>query len=374
MLDFLYRLFPPPKYLDFPVIGLDVSDLSVKYTELETTTEGIRLKRAGRRELPSGIVVSGEIKKPDELSAVLSSFLKPLDVRFAVASLPEERAYISVMTLPDTEKEEIKEAVELELPEKIPLPAGEVIFDFEFLQTPAISDRGTKIKEDRVPHKDALVYAFPKKMAQTYLDTFLKAGIRPVSFVIETAALNRALMPENKKVPPAMLVDFGKTRTTFVIVAGGLVRFSSTVSVAGESLDKAISKALNISQKEAEAVKKERGMLRSEENRAVFEALLPVVSAVADEIERHTLFWNTHAEHVHGESPQISSIILSGGDANLIGLKEYLSLKLRLEVRHANPWQNIAPFEKYIPEITFNESLSYSSALGLGLMALNKEL
>lgn len=374
MLDFLYRLFPPPKYLDFPVIGLDVSDLSVKYAELETTTEGIRLKRAGERELPSGVIVSGEIKKPDELSAILASFLKPLGVRYAVASLPEERSYISIMTLPDTEKEEIKEAVELELPEKIPLPVGEVIFDFEFLQTPAISDGETKIKEDRAPHKDALVYAFPKKMAQTYLDTFLKAGIRPVSFVVETTALSRALMPENKDVPPAMLMDFGKTRTTFVIVAGGLVRFSSTVSVAGESLDKAISKALNISQKEAEIIKKERGMSRSEENKAVFEALLPMVSAVADEIERHTLFWNTHAEHVHGESPQISSIILSGGDANLIGLKEYLSLKLGMEVKHANPWQNIASFEKYIPEITFNESLSYSSALGLGLIALNKEL
>lgn len=369
-MSFLYRLLPPPSYLDFKAIGLDVSDRSIKYAEFTETKEGIRLKKIGKKNLDAGIVVAGEIKKPDELSAALSSIFKPLSASYVIAALPEERAYISVMSLPEAEKRQIKEAVEIDLPEKIPLPAGEAVFDFEFMPRAPILESGSKIIEDQIPHQDAIVYAFPKSIVRDYLNAYLSAGIKPVAFIMETTALCRALIPESEKNHPLMIVDFGKTRTTFVIVSGGLVRFSSTVNVAGESLDGAIAKSSGVSLKEAENIKKEKGMIKTAENGGVYGAVLPVVAAVADEIERHVLFWNTHAEHVHQSSPEISKIILSGGDSNLLGFREYLGFKLGLPVEYGNAWVNVAPFEEYVPEIKFNESLEYSAAIGLGLTAL----
>lgn len=371
MLDFIYRLFPPPKFLDFQAIGLDISDRSIKYAEFQETKNGIRLKRWGSKELAQGTIEAGEIKKPEELSANLSAIFKPLAARHVVAALPEERAYISVMSLPQAEKGEIREAVELGLPEQIPLPAGDAAFDFEFMPRSARPMEDGKIDEDQ-SHNDAVVYAFPKTLARSYLDVLLNSGLRPVSFIMETAALGRALIPEKKENKPIMIVDFGKTRTTFVIVANGLVRFSSTVSVAGESLDKAIAKALGVSVKEGEKIKKEAGMLKTEKNETVYSAILPVVAAVADEIERHIIFWNTHAEHVHQSDPKISKVVITGGDSNLIGFKTYLGLRLGISIETGNPWTNVAPFEKYIPEIPLNESLGYSTAIGLGLTALNK--
>ena len=373
MSGFLYRFFPPPKYLDFPVVGLDVSDRSIKYVELKETRDGLRLKRYGEKNLPAGTIVAGEIKKPDTLSANLAALLKPLGLHHLAAALPEERNYISVMPLPEAEKEQIREAVELGLPEKIPLPAGEAIFDFELLRPTAEIVMEAKISEAKPKHQDAIVYAFPRAAVQSYLGVYLNAGLAPVSFALETAALSRALISDFQKHLPMILVDFGRTRTTFVIVAGGLVRFSSTVNVAGESLDQALAKALQSSLVEAEKIKKENGLLHSPDNRRVYEALMPVVSAVADEIERHILFWNTHAEHVHGQPPQIDQVILSGGDSSLIGFREYLELKLGLKVELGNPWINIAPFEKYIPELTFNESIAFSVAIGLSLMALKED-
>ncbi|MEK7567226.1 MAG: pilus assembly protein PilM [Patescibacteria group bacterium] len=371
-MSFFYRLLPPPSYLDFTAIGLDISDRSIKYAELAETKKGIRLKRFGSKSLDAGIIVSGEIKKPDALSAILASIFKPLKAGYVVSALPEERGYISVMALPQAEKEQIREAVELSLPEKIPLPAGEAIFDFEFMPQAAVFVGGAKIKEDQIPHQDAVVYAFPKAVVQGYLEMYLAAGLRPISFVMETEALSRALISKDDKNAPIMIVDFGRTRTTFVIIAGGLVRFSSTVNVAGEFLNQAIAKSLKISIRDAESVKKEKGMLNSPENSGVYDATLPVVAAVADEIERHIIFWNTHAEHIHGLSPEISKIIISGGDSNLAGFKEYLGFKIGLPVEYGNAWTNVAPFEEYVPEIKFNESLSYSTAIGLGLIALEE--
>jgi len=370
-MSLLYRLLPPPSYLDITAVGLDISDRSIKYAELAETGKGIRLKRFGSKTLNAGVIESGEIKKPEELSAILYSIFKPLKVGYVVSALPEERGYISVMPLPQAEKDQIREAVELSLPEKIPLPAGEAVFDFEFMPQTAVSVGGAKISEDQIPHQDAVVYAFPKTVVQGYLNMFFAAKLRPVSFVMETEALGRALIARGEN-SPIMIVDFGKTRTTFVIIAGGLVRFSSTVSVAGAFLDQVIAKALNISVKEAETVKKEKGMQNTPENSKVYSAVLPVASAVADEIERHILFWNTHAEHVHGLSPEISKIILSGGDSNLFGFKEYLGFKIGLPAEYGNTWTNVAPLEEYVPEIKFNESLSYSTAVGLSLIALEK--
>ena len=371
-MSFFYRLFPPPRYIDFPIVGVDISDRSIKFIEFKNTRKGFRLKRFGKKKLDPGLIVSGQIKKQDELATFLASFFKPLGIRNIVAALPEERAFVSAIQLPKIESQNIREAIELVLAEYIPLPAGEAVFDFEMLPATGIRSRQSVITEQNPDHVDVVVYAFPKVLVESYVGAYTDAGLVPIVFTMETQSLNRALIPAGG-TDPVMIVDFGKMRTSFVIVSGEVVRFSSTVNIAGESLDQAIVKALKVTPKEAERIKKEKGMIKTKENEAVFNAILPIVSAVANEIERHRLFWNTHAEHVHKSSPEISGVILSGGDANLIGFKEYLSQQLKLPVTHGNPWVNVASFEDYIPEITSNESLQFSTAIGLGLRALEGE-
>ena len=168
-----------------------------------------------------------------------------------------------------------------------------------------------------------------------------------------------------------MVVDFGRTRTSFAIVSQGIIRFTSTVSLAGADLDKALVQTFKIELFAAERMKKERGLVRTKENQEVFNALLPVVSAIRDEISRHLLFWQGHAVHAHSSKPEVAKLYLCGGESNLIGLGEYLAYDLKLPVVLANPWVNIASFEDYVPEITYNESLSYATALGLALRSVN---
>ena len=208
-----------------------------------------------------------------------------------------------------------------------------------------------------------------RPIAESYAAALEGAGLLPLALEMETHALTRALLPQGGADAPVMLVDFGKTRVTFVIAVGNLVRFASTASVAGESLERALAKTLGISIAQAEGVKKEKGLIRNRENEAVFNALLPVVSAVTDEIERHILFWNTHAEHVHQSPPSISKIILCGGDSNLVGFREYVAQKIRIPVERGNIWTNVASFDEYIPEISRPESLGFGAAVGLALRA-----
>jgi len=132
-------------------------------------------------------------------------------------------------------------------------------------------------------------------------------------------------------------------------------------------LTKMIQKNFNITFEEAEKMKKEFGLERNSENREIFSVLLNSVSVLRDEVNKHFLYWHTHKDEDGRDRPAIKKVILCGGDSNLIGLSEYLSVSLKNKVDMADVWTNIVVDEKEIPEITFNRSLTYAAALGLAL-------
>ena len=55
-------LFPTPKFLTIPSIGLDISDESIRFMELIHGNKFIKLGRYGERKIPLGVIESGKIK------------------------------------------------------------------------------------------------------------------------------------------------------------------------------------------------------------------------------------------------------------------------------------------------------------------------
>lgn len=351
----LSRFFPVPKYIEPPILGLDISDRSLKYAELVLKDNHLELEKFGSRVIPEGLIKSGEIVDKNALIEYLKSNLEEFEGREIALSLPEEKVFVGLVTLPPMPEANIREALEVQLEEHIPLSAADAVFDFELVPAMDVKD-----------HLDVILVALPKKLVEDYRDVVRAVRLRPYVFEMETEALVRSILPKDED-ETVMIMDFGRTRTSFAIVSGGMIRFTSTVSVAGESLDASLAKVFSIDLFSAERLKKERGFVRTKENQEVFNALLPVISAIKGEVFRHMTYWQNHAEHVHYSKAEISKLYLCGGESNLTGLSEYLSYDLKLPVQTANPWVNITSFEKYIPAITANESLSYATALGLAL-------
>lgn len=355
----LYNLFPPPEYLAMPSIGLDISDRSVKYLSFSNRGGRIRLDRFGKKDIPEGIIDGGIIKKRDEFVSFLAALRREVGIKSVAVSLPEEKAFLHVAQLPAVDPARVRETIEMQLEELVPLPPSETAFDFEIL--PSGEDKD---------HLDVLVAAYSKIIINEYNSALQDAGIMPLVFEIEAQSLARAAVPRDE-LDTIMIIDFGKTRTSFLIVSGGYLRFTSTVAVGGGSLDQAIGKNLNVNIYEAEKIKKERAFVTTIGGDPVAAAILPIVAAIKDEADRSINFWEGHAGHVHvGGGMRIKKILLCGGDANLIGLKEYLSSNLKIKTEFANVWTNVASFEEYVPEIKFNTSLSYATVVGLGLRAL----
>src|SRR3989344_2574713 len=349
----LNRFFPAPKVLISPSFGLDISDESLKFVELISQKNGIRMGRYGEQKIPAGIIESGKIKDPKRLEQVLLSLRKEQGIRFVRVSLPEEQVYLFRLRLDKAGLENIRESIELSLEEHIPIAAKEAIFDYELIEE---DEKSLKLQ----------VASIPTNIIENYLSVFRNSKISVQSFELEAQAISRAVI---KKDDPGtyMIVDFGQTRTGIFIVSRGVVMFTSTLEVGGIMLTNMIKKNFNVSFEEAEKMKKEFGLQRNTENREMFSVLLNVASILRDEIVKHFLYWHTHPDEEGKDHPKIGKIILCGGDANLIGLVEYFSISIKSKVETANVWINIGDRAKYIPEITFNRSLTFAAALGLAL-------
>ncbi len=346
---------PVPNFLRLPIYAFELSDKSYKYLRLKETRGGIVLDDFGEGEIAAGVIEHGEIKKKDILTALLKELFSKKNMRFAAISLPEEKGFLENIQLTGIAENEMRQTLELQLEEHVPLPPSEVIFDYT-------------VARNEKNHSDVVLNAFPRSLVGDYLEVFSSAGALPTFMESELTAAVRSIVPLDF-ASPAMIIDWGKTRTSFFIVENRVLRFASTIPIGGEALDQAIAKNLNVSIEEAQKLKAEKGFLQDQDSLEVFQAIVPVVTAIREEAEKYINFWQTHSENK--EAPK--KLFLSGGDANLLGLPQYLEQELGLPVVMANPWANVKFPKHYLPGLELKDAVRFSISIGLALAAMDKE-
>ena len=350
----------PPKYILMPAVGIDMSDRSIKYAELLPRKHGTRLGRFGEVHLAPGIVENGKIINRDQLVEVLKHIRERQDITFVRTAIPEEQVYYFRTRLPDGDMETLRETIELSLEEHVPISASDAIFDFRVLSRTVSGDA------------EVAVTAAPRAIIDMYTDVFNAAGMTLLSVELEAEALARTLVhPEDASTH--LIVDFGELRTGIAIVSNGDIQFTSTVTIGGRMLTETLAKHFNVSEDEAEGMKKEMGLKRNTSDEELFGLLLNNVAVLRDEINKNFTYWHTHPDE-HGKTrPIIESIFLVGGDANLAGLSDYLTSSLRVKTTVADVWVNAGLPEGEIPEISRTASLGYATAIGLALRTTDHE-
>ncbi|HBB43939.1 MAG: Type IV pilus assembly protein PilM [Parcubacteria group bacterium GW2011_GWA1_44_13] len=348
-----YQFSPPPLFLQMPAVGLDISDAAMRFVELVEKRKGIEIGRFGDHAIPRGVIESGEVKKMEELRQVFKEIKKIHNLEFVSVSLPEEKAYLFELKLPKMKYNDIRGAIELVLEEQVPMSASEALFDYDI------------IGEDE-SSISVSVSVVARSLVDVYLEALSGTGITPVAFEVESHSVARSIIPEGDK-GTFMTVDFGRTRTGIAIISGGVVQFTSTVQVGGGTLTDVIAKNLKVSHDEAEKIKHEQGISGEKVTEEISLAMMSTISILRDEISRHQNYWQEHTDDYGKKRPAIQKIYLCGGDSNLAGFTSYLASGLAVPVELANTMVNVNTLDEYIPEISFNDSLRYATALGLSL-------
>jgi len=357
--------------------GLDISDLSLKIIKLKKKRRFLTLTSFGEAEIKPGIIEKGEIKDEEALAKIIKEAISKvkgerIKTKYVVASLPEEKAFLQVIQMPLMKEEELKKAVYFEAENYIPLPIEEVYLDSQIV----------KPFFNHLDHLDVLIAALPKKIVDSYVSCLKKAGLIPKVLEIEPQAITRALI-KNEVVPfPLLLIDLRATKTSFIIFSGYSLRFTSSIPISSQKFTEAISRALKVDLKEAEKLKIKYGLQKKHrlkiENSTkkeigsgkIFEAIAPLLNDLIEQIKTYLAYYHTHVHHEHLplDGKEVEKIFLCGKGANLKGLSDFLSLELKIPVELGNPWVNVLPEPlKEVPELPFEKSLGYTTALGLAL-------
>jgi len=310
-------------------MGVDITETAVRFAKLRVAGGECRLEDHGEYPLSPGSFSEGKIVDLEALRTVLSRLKTDHHASFVYASLPEPQAYLVEMEVASVKKSQLRESIELQIEEYIPLSVTEAVFDYNIIEDQKGNKEKTKV----------LVSVAPKDLVSSYSEVFTKAGLQLISFETDAQALARAVVPlENEDT--FMIVHFGPEKTGIYITRSGLVQFSSDIDVGAKELV---------------------GSIHGEDQN--------ICTKLKDEIDKHFAYWNMHKSKTEEVHDSISKILLCGENAGEEGLQAFLSKGLRAQVEVANVWTNILSFDRDIPQMNFQESLKYATAIGLAINA-----
>lgn len=312
-----FDLFPPPRYLETPYVGLDISDDALRFVEFEHNYGRLRLKRHGEKLLPKGLVTAGYVNNSQALGKILGDLQKEFHLKYVSTALPDEKTYMFDTDVTRGDESVMRESIEFKIEDNVPIPIAEAIFDYNLLPDNS--------KSDTVP---VVVSVAPEQVARAYTDVLAMGGLTPIVLEVESRSIARAVI-EKDDMRAYLVINIEKDKTGLYIVCDGVVRFTSVV--------------LN-------TIDTKR-----------------VIPALAKEIEKIFDYWETHKPSAGQSSKKIEKIIVCGGtlpDAQNVELLEPI---LKTKVAVGNVWVNAFSLDQSIPDISYSDSLRFANAVGLAL-------
>lgn len=310
----------------FPVrraLGLDISDVRLELMELTRAQGLVALAAFSHVDLPPGTVRDGEVLEPDRLSGLLRQAFRearprPFRTRAVLVSLPESRVYLRPFEFPRTlTVEQVRRATPYEAEGVLPLTLDEMTTDVLFHRS-------------RADTHHVLFAATPRRIAETYDRVLRSAGLEPVAFDVESAALARSIVGDLPD--PVLVADIGGRATVMSVVEREAVHSAVTLPIAGDAFTQHIADTLGIGAVEAEDLKRRAG-LTAEAPPAARDALRESLLPLVQELRRTADYHAAHTGRI------VSGLLLAGGSAQLPGLADELAQSVRLPARAGDPWQ-----------------------------------
>ncbi|MFO0920334.1 MAG: type IV pilus assembly protein PilM [Candidatus Saccharimonadales bacterium] len=340
-------------YQDKPIFGLDIGFSSLKVMQVDNTGKNKLITGYGATNFDSKAIKNGVIVEPEIIAKALKDLFEhnligEISTRRVSATIPASRTFNRTITLPKLSKKDLDEALLLEAEQYIPMPIDDLYMDYHIISE---SDKGLEV----------FVVAVPKIISNSYVDLMNISGLEPVTLETSISAASRLFVQAEQSDLPSILIDFGSLSSDITIYDKGLI-VTGTVSGGGDNFTDSIAKKLKISHQESHIVKTKYGLGKSKKQNEITEALTPLLDQLLREIKRIIRYYEDRS----ATKSKISQVVTMGGGANLPGLSEYITDKLRLPTRMCDPWQHL-DFSKLQPPNTIEKSM-YVSVAGLALI------
>lgn len=300
------------------------------------------------KAIEDGVIVKPELIAQATKELFQDKFIGKLTTRRAAIAIPTYRSYSRSMQLPKLSDKELREAVELEIEQYIPVPLKELYVDYT-------------ITADRADQLSLFAVAVPRKVVDSYVTLSQVMGMEPILIETTMAAAARLFAVNPNSNIATLIIDFGSLTADLAIVDKTTL-VTGTVPAGGLIFTRNIRDKLKVTEAEAGFIKTKYGMGLSKKQKGIVAALEPTLQKIVSEIRR----MNRYYEERYGSERPIGQVVILGGGANMPGLGDYLTNALRMPVRSQDPWATLD--HKGLQPPSGPDRLMYATVAGLGLL------
>lgn len=337
---------------DKPLFGLDIGHDTLRVMQFDMSHKLPRLKGYGSITFDDAAIVDGVIVKPELIAQSVAKLFKDelvgeIDTKRVAISLPASRTFTRAVQLPKMSAKDIDDAVHTEAEQYIPISPENLCMDY------------TPIREDAAG-VEVFVVAIRRDIVDSYLTLTRMLGLEAVLFDSAIGASARMFGYDKLSKTPSVLVDFGAKSADLTVFNRGLV-VTGTVAFGGDDITDILAKALHINADEAVAIKSKYGLSVSAYQKQVQAALEPSLQLLLKEVRRTIRYY----EQRYDKEPAIDQVITMGGGANMPGLVDYLTERLRLPARTFDLTEHIEA--NRLHPIYRADHMTYVTAAGLAV-------
>ncbi len=339
-------------YRDKPIIGLDISNTGIKAMAIDVKRWLV---------LGYGSIDLDPVKVKESLEGTSTYVADNIRLLFkekivgslpsnhVVMGIPTARSYSRTFMLPVSAERTLKDAVEIEADQYIPIPSATLYIDQE------IVERDKK-------NLTVLMSAVSRTIVDKSIEAAESAGLVVTMVEPGMSAVGRLLTSTEDGHLLSVIVDIGPASTDIAILEGGTIRVTGGLAIGGNTFTLDIAKKLNVTLENAHQLKVLNGLNAGPRQEKIRSAIEPSLKRIIVETRRVMRYY---AERLN-EDHKIEQLLVVGSGSNTPGIGEYFTNELVMPARVASPWQKL-DFGK-LPEPAKQFRSRYITVAGLALV------
>lgn len=379
-MSFLGKLF---KKNSDTFIGVDIGSSAIKVVQLS--------KKKGKAVLDTyGVLALGPYANTEvgrstnlpigKIVEALTDILREAKTTVSVGgiAIPFSASLMSIIELPAAAEKNLDNVIPLEAKKYVPVPIGEVSLDWSVIPKNELKrefkDGGNDIskeKNDLKPKKEedakdtieVLIVAIHNDVIKKFKDVAESSSFNSDFFEIEIFSTIRSVLDYNDE--STLIMDFGASSTKLYVVERGNVKSTHTINKGSQDITSTISRALEVSTKEAEILKRTVG-LNSRENKDIYDSAFITLDYIFTESNR------VIREYREKNQKDLKKVVLVGGGSSMKGFAESASANLQADVVSGDPFSKVES-PAFVSEILKTSGPEFAVALGIALRGISKE-
>jgi type IV pilus assembly protein PilM len=313
-------------FQDKPVIGLDISQTGVKVMAINA--KKWLVTGYGTIDLDPARVTASLEGDDDYLETSLKTLLAKnilghLPSNHAVLSVPTGRTFTRTFQAPIDAEKHLKDAIELEINQYIPIPEASLYVDQEITE---------RTKESITVSMSAA----PRVLVDRLSQIATNAGLRICAIEPSISAVARVLINTEEGHLPTVIVDIGPASTDIAVLDGS-IKVTGSIAIGGNTFTLDIAKKLKIPLENAHQLKVLSGLNAGPRQQKIQSALKPNLERILNETRKVMRYYTERLEN----SKKLEQVLIVGGGSNVPGIGDYFTNSLVMPARVASPWQRL---------------------------------